>query len=167
VQHPDDAAVPDMPRAALRLAEVDHCVAVEKIPELLVQAMNKKIVKSKRTAGRLSGNGPSARTRQLVPFVCPDCDGPVFEEKDGNMTQLACVVGHRFSPESFTDAHRDALERALWIAMRTLENRKQIHCFLAERARAEGDKRKLTTMEETSAAAEKDMALIKEILERL
>jgi two-component system, chemotaxis family, protein-glutamate methylesterase/glutaminase len=167
VQEPDNAAVPDMPRAALRLVDVDHCAPVTKLPELLLQAMNAKDPKSKATGEPRSGNGPPKATKHLVPFVCPDCDGPIFEETTEGMTQFACAIGHRFSPESFSEAHRDALERALWIAVRTLENRKQIHSLLGERAKAQGDKAGFNNMEEIAAAAESDMALIKDIISRL
>jgi two-component system, chemotaxis family, protein-glutamate methylesterase/glutaminase len=167
VQDPADAAVPDMPAAALRLTDVDYSAPADKIAQILTDAMNGKTKKPGKGYGSVSGDGPSERSKELMPFVCPDCDGPIFQETTGKMTQLACSVGHRYSPESFSEAHRDALERALWIAIRTLENRKQIHGYLGDRAKSTGDMHKSTTMEETVAAAERDMVLIKEILQRL
>jgi hypothetical protein len=39
-----------------------------------------------------------------------------------------------------SEAHRDALERALWVAIRNLANKKQIHELLAEKAEKGGDR---------------------------
>jgi two-component system, chemotaxis family, protein-glutamate methylesterase/glutaminase len=164
VQDPNDAAVPDMPRAALKYTEVDHCAPVAEIPKLIVEAMKTKSSKAKATG---NGAGKNRKADELVPFVCPDCDGPISQHRDGKLLQFQCSIGHKYSPETFTEAHRDALERALWIAIRTLENRGQIHQFLAKRAREAGDKRTLSDMLETAETAKRDMELIKQIMVRL
>jgi two-component system, chemotaxis family, protein-glutamate methylesterase/glutaminase len=164
VQKPQEAAVPSMPYNALRYTEADYVVTSEELASLLTKLMKTRVDKSK--ARRSRGNGENG-SRRLLPFVCPDCDGPVSEHADGKLVQYQCAVGHKFSPESFSAAHTDALERALWIAVRTLENRKQIHKTLALRASESGDKRTHTVMMETGEAAERDLELIKEILQRL
>lgn len=164
VQDPKDAAVPDMPRAALKFTDVDYCAPVADIPKLIVDAM-----KTKSSTAKDAGNADEKNRKadELVPFVCPDCDGPISQHRDGKLLQFSCSVGHKYSPETFTEAHRDALERALWIAIRTLENRGQIHQFLAERAREAGDKRTLSDMLETAETAQRDMELIKQIMLKL
>jgi two-component system, chemotaxis family, protein-glutamate methylesterase/glutaminase len=166
VQDPADAVMPDMPRAALKYTDVDHCVPVSEIPNLIAKGMKPK---SAKTRQRANGNGSrnASPLPALVPFVCPDCDGPISQSREGKLLQFQCSVGHKYSPESFTEAHRDALERALWIAIRTLENRGQVHRFLAERARESGNDRTLETMTETAEAAARDMELIKQIMARL
>ena len=41
-----------------------------------------------------------------------------YETREGKLIKFNCQIGHSFSPESLTEAHTDALERALWIAIR-------------------------------------------------
>lgn len=43
-----------------------------------------------------------------------------------------CHVGHAFSFKSFTEAHADALERALWVALRKLNEQHSIQENLAQ-----------------------------------
>jgi two-component system, chemotaxis family, protein-glutamate methylesterase/glutaminase len=55
--------------------------------------------------------------------VCQECNGPLYEAREGKLLKFNCQIGHSFSPESLMEAHTDALERALWIAVRTLNER--------------------------------------------
>jgi two-component system chemotaxis response regulator CheB len=52
--------------------------------------------------------------------------------KEGNLARFQCFVGHAFSPESLSEQHTEALERALWTAMRTLKERTVLHKKLIE-----------------------------------
>ena len=90
----------------------------------------------------------------------------MYERHDGKFLHYACEVGHAFSPENLTTAHTDALERAIWIAIRTLRERTAIQRSLARNA-SESDTPMARHYEETAAAAERDSALLQEILERL
>ena len=67
-----------------------------------------------------------------VSFVCPECNGPLYETREGKLIKFNCQIGYSFSPESLTDA----LERALWIAVRTLNERVAIHEALAHKPAA-------------------------------
>lgn len=171
VQDPMDAREPGMPQNALRSVDVDHCVSLDKIAPLLV-----KLTKAKTTKNRKASKDPKKRglmTEQKKPgfrddavsFVCPECQGPLYECREGRVMKFACQVGHSFSAESLTVAHSDALDRALWIAVRTLNERIAIHEALAERSK-EIPK---TAMRQTEAAASAahDVKLIREIIERL
>jgi len=55
--------------------------------------------------------------------VCPECSGPLWELANGSFSHFKCLVGHSYSPESLLEADTEAVERALWIAVRTLEER--------------------------------------------
>ena len=61
--------------------------------------------------------------------ACPACGGVLLEMQKGNMLQFQCRVGHRYSPESLMSRHSDSVERALWVALRSLEE----HGALAKR----------------------------------
>jgi two-component system chemotaxis response regulator CheB len=74
-------------------------------------------------------------------------------------------VGHAFSPESLTEAHSEALERALWIAVRTLNERVALNRSLVRQFSGKLDIRQ--RLEEHAGSAEQDVKLLREILERL
>ena len=56
-------------------------------------------------------------------FVCPECNGPLWETKAGASLQFRCHVGHAYSPDSLLADHSVGLERALWSAVRTFDER--------------------------------------------
>ena len=66
-------------------------------------------------------------------FVCPECNGPVWETKAGASLQFRCHVGHAYSPDSLLADHADGLERALWSAVRRFDERAGLLRRLAER----------------------------------
>jgi len=102
-----------------------------------------------------------------IPLACPECNGPMFEIRDGELAHFQCFVGHRFSPESLSDLHTDALERALWTAARTLKERIVLHEKLAERKRNKGEEELLKRLDESVQTAKNDLQLLREILDRI
>lgn len=144
VQHPEDAICPGMPENALRYVEVDHCVPLEKMSKLLVELVGKPASPSladceiaavgKEIEGKLMT--PKEMARDFGPpsgFICPECNGPLWEMNEGRHTHFRCLVGHKFSPESFLAEEGEALERALWVAVKTLEERITLLHRLADR----------------------------------
>ena len=47
-------------------------------------------------------------------FVCPECNGPLWETESGRSLQFRCHVGHAYSPDSLLADPAEGLERALW-----------------------------------------------------
>ena len=70
---------------------------------------------------------------QPTSFVCPECNGPLWETKAGPSLQFRCHVGHAYSPDSLLADHADGLERALWSAVRTFDERAALLRRLGER----------------------------------
>jgi two-component system chemotaxis response regulator CheB len=56
-------------------------------------------------------------------FACPSCHGALWELKDGNLTRYRCHTGHAFSPESLLAEQSDAVEEALYSALRALQEK--------------------------------------------
>jgi len=50
------------------------------------------------------------------------------------LLQYRCHVGHSFSPEALVAGQHEATERALWVALRTLEERASMLTILAQRS---------------------------------
>ena len=102
-----------------------------------------------------------------IPLTCPECNGPLYEVTDGELMQFQCFVGHRFSPESLSEQHTEALERALWTAIRKLKERVVLHQNLMEKKRNKGEDELIIRLEESVTTAEKDLKLLREILDRI
>ena len=168
VQNPDEAIVPEMPTNVLRQVQTDFCLPVAEISPLLVQLASK---------GRpIKFNKPSAKEclalseiafgeMEPTSLTCPECDGAVEQIKDGKVIQFRCHVGHAFSLESFTEAHADALERALWIALRKLNEQRSIQENLTHGDNRTGVMQK--RHQENVDAVKRDIRLLHEILSRL
>ena len=48
--------------------------------------------------------------RKQVELICPDCQGPIWEERQGKIVEYKCRVGHVFSPLSMLGGFREALD---------------------------------------------------------
>jgi two-component system chemotaxis response regulator CheB len=157
------------------MVDVDFCLPLRQIADVLVQLAN-----GKATDITESPNGESTMEDQAtaerpiseppgdqIPVACPECDGPLYEVKDGELAHFQCFVGHRFSPESLSEQHTEALERALWTATRKLKERVVLHKQLAERKRNKGEDELLKRLEDSVTTAERDLKLVREVLERI
>ena len=175
VEDPNEAFTPNMPQNALNMVDVDFCLPVRQIAEVLVQLAN-----GKATDVTESPNGENAMEDQAtverptseppgdqIPLACPECNGPIYEVKEGNLARFECFVGHAFSPESLSEQHSEALERALWTAMRTLKERTVLHKKMIERKRNKGEQELRNRLEESIHTAENDLKLLREILDRI
>jgi two-component system, chemotaxis family, protein-glutamate methylesterase/glutaminase len=56
-------------------------------------------------------------------FACPSCHGALWELQNGNLTRYRCHTGHAFSPESLLAEQSDAIEQALYSALRALQEK--------------------------------------------
>jgi len=71
-------------------------------------------------------------------------------------------------PKSLSEQNAEALERALWTAIRKLKERVVLHKELVERRkRNKGQDELKKRLEESVATAGNDLKLLREILERI
>ncbi len=127
VQDPKDAMAPGMPESALRNVKVDYCVPLSEIAPLLVRLATARTVSprkpraAKAALRELSPHEMSKQFGRPTAFVCPECNGPLWETKSARPLQFRCHVGHAYSPDSLLADHGEALERALWTAVRIFD----------------------------------------------
>lgn len=133
VQDPDDAMYTGMPTSAIHNVAVDHVVPVSEMGQLLnrlasepaqIHSLNQdngdmgkeiSVAEFKLTAIE-DDNRPGNPSQ----FSCPECGGVLWEIEDGHLTRYRCRVGHAFSVESMRAEQVDALEHALWVALKTI-----------------------------------------------
>ena len=97
-------------------------------------------------------------------FACPDCGGTLWELQDENLLRFRCRVGHAFSSESLLAAQTGEIETALWVALRTLEERATLVRRLADRARENQQQLAATSFAEQAQAAEHQVVLLRKLL---
>ena len=71
------------------------------------------------------------------------------------------------SPMALSQAHQEVLERALWTAVRTLNERVMVHRQFLRRTRNADENLLFKRFEESVAAAEHDVELLRDIIGRL
>jgi two-component system chemotaxis response regulator CheB len=169
VQDPREAEVSEMPANVMRQVSVDYTLPVAEISNRLMKLSSggRPIKLAKVSARDCEEQHAEEVSAEDEPpgFTCPDCGGAVMAVRNGNNVQLRCHVGHKFSLQSFTEAHADALERALWVALRRLNEQRAIQEQLAKAFTNESRIQK--RYQENAAAAENDIRLLQEILARL
>jgi two-component system chemotaxis response regulator CheB len=165
VQDPKQAANPEMPENVLRQIKTDYCLPVQEIGALLntLARNGESIEQPTPTAAECaqsSYEGSLPITNPLA-YTCPECNGSLSKIVNGESEQYRCNVGHIYSLESFSLAHSNAVERALWMALQRLNEQRSVQEHLA--GRAQDPRARRHYLENASAAAE-DMRLLKEII---
>ena len=127
VQEPTDALFGEMPQHALDSVAVDVVCPVAEIPAQIMRALEQ--------APLTIGVSQEETKDAPSPFSCPDCAGVLWEIEKNGLLRYRCRTGHAYTPEALA-AHQDAaVERAMWEAVRALEERADMHDTLARRLR--------------------------------
>jgi two-component system chemotaxis response regulator CheB len=163
VQDPDEALYPSMPQSALAHVAVDAVAPAAALAELIASAAVER-----RPAARLGGGAALApdATGDLLSVVCPECGGTLREEQRAGVRSFACHVGHRYTTAGLIDEHGNAVERALWTAVRALEDRCLLLKDMARRAERDGRGATAGSWRTRADRAEKDVRVLRDALGR-
>ena len=98
------------------------------------------------------------------PFSCPECGGVLWEIQDGELIRYRCRVGHALSADALLIEQSDAVETALWVALRALEERASLEHRMASRAQSHGQRHASARFDEEARDAEQHAATIRRLL---
>ncbi|MDQ2104476.1 chemotaxis protein CheB [Azospirillum isscasi] len=176
VQDPEDAEWPNMPRNAMRHVSVDACAPLSDLPALLARLLGEPpgpavpVPADIATEARISENEFDA-VPELTAAVgrpstlsCPECGGNLVEIEDGPLLRFRCKIGHAYGPAALADSHRESIEQAIWVALRTHEDRVIMFHRLADRAREHGHAIVEANWTRAAREAERTVAMLKEVL---
>lgn len=149
VQEPAEAEFPDLVQAALAAMTVDYRLPIAEIARLLNQLANEPVRANGQVpeelrlevAVSLVGGSTLEQMRQIgepTTLTCPDCGGRLWQKGDGEYSHYTCEVGHAFSAHALLAGIDGQIERSLWVALRTLEERVRMLERMAHEAERAG-----------------------------
>jgi two-component system chemotaxis response regulator CheB len=177
VQDPDDslfAALPmhtvvdDHPDRVLPLSELAPAIAaaVHRLSEEADvrenggEAMSRESAYATLDKNALEHEAPG----EPSPYSCPSCGGVLREVNGDELIRFRCRVGHAFTAEGVLDGQESAVETALWIALRALQERAQLGDRLAERVGSAGAERSRQRFEAIAEEARAQAETIRRVL---
>lgn len=173
VQDPEDAAMCAMPTNAIERAGADHIVRVAALPSLLLELIRQE------TGTALAGEVPLETAEEAAPseafkrseeqgtlsnVTCPDCQGNLWEVRGPDGIRFRCRVGHSYSESAMDAAQSQSVERALWSALKTLEERVALTRKLAAQARSRGHDAVARIFEERARVVDGDVRTIHDLI---
>lgn len=155
VQDPTEAFASSMPRSALDATQVNHIAFLDEMGPLIARLVARPAGPEveapaelvREVAASFLIDHPIVRVQVPgspadlpAPLACPSCGGGLMPTNGNELSRGAryrCHVGHTFGARGLLDALGDDLERALWVALRSLEER---IALLEVLAREQGDR---------------------------
>lgn len=147
VQDPDEAMYSGMPRSAIENVDVDRVLPIadivtflseiaaapvsEEKTEFVPEQMQIETDISEMDIAAIENN---QRPGKPSAYACPECRGVLWEIHEGKLTRFRCRTGHAFSVNSLIAEQSDALEVALWSALRALEEKAALTQRMTEQA---------------------------------
>jgi two-component system chemotaxis response regulator CheB len=180
VQDPEEALYPAMPLSAIAHVTPDAVLPITAMAAWILEhttanfppetepPMPAEDPTDDPLLAMASGNDepPQSATGTGTRYTCPDCGGVLFERHEGNLERFQCSVGHVFSIDSLSNAQAEALESALWAAVRSLEDRAALLQRLAVKGRANEQMRSAGIFERQAAEALERARTIREATQR-
>lgn len=147
VQDPRDAFCGDMPRSAMDHVKTDYVVPVTQMPALLAELVPERVAAGngagknaditkeiKLAEADMAAIEDDGRPGTPSQFACPDCGGVLWQMDDEEMLRFRCRVGHAYTAQSLDAQQSEAVEGALWAAIRALEEQASLAKQMSERA---------------------------------
>lgn len=126
IQAPETAKAADMPRSVLESVPVDHVVKPSELAALLARLATADSPQARAVDEHVE-QIEGARAAKAAEIVCPICHGVLQEAQAGVFMHFRCHVGHTFSLDNLLREQGEEVERALWAAVRALEESSAIN----------------------------------------
>jgi two-component system chemotaxis response regulator CheB len=177
VQDPREALQPGMPANAIATAEPEYVLPVAEMPATLLGLVGEAVPDTGTQNDPLLDSEVAFSEMRPEQFrdgehpgtpaglSCPDCHGPLFAIDEKGYVRYRCRVGHAWSPESLLAETDSALESALWMALRTLDEKAALAEKMFQRAAEHGQHLSARRFQDHAGEARTASELIRDMLE--
>ena len=135
MQDPKEAMHAPMPESAIQHVEVDR---VARCAELAAEigeitsgpapAMVERVGGRIAVENRIASEGNALQLGvmdmgKVSQYTCPDCHGVLVQIEEGPVVRFRCHTGHAFSLQTLLAELSDSIDKGLWDAIRSIEER--------------------------------------------
>jgi two-component system, chemotaxis family, protein-glutamate methylesterase/glutaminase len=163
VLDPRDAGMPDMPQAAAEIVNPQYLVPAQDIPALLVR-LSRKPAPVAKTPLTSEVPEPMPMPERPLALTCPDCGGALRQIEGSPAPQYRCHIGHLYGASELLPAQLAALERALEVAQRVLNERIELSRRMVEDAKLNGRSHGIRYWRKLQTETEKQIDAIRQVL---
>jgi two-component system chemotaxis response regulator CheB len=180
VQAPEDAEFPEMPTRAIERVQCARVVGIAEMAPLLDMLCREAapesppIPETLRLEARLTEGESKEEDWTKIPgrevnFTCPECRGAIREITDEGEPEARyrCRVGHTFTAREMAFGKAGEVERALWVAVQTLEERAAMLANLASADRRRGWTHTAESFEDRAEECRGHAARVRELITNL
>jgi two-component system chemotaxis response regulator CheB len=179
VQDFDEALYDGMPRAAALAVSEAQQAPVGKLSSVLVDWLAtvslepvdrpSPLIEIETAMAELDAHTTHQAARPGDPsgFGCPDCAGSLFRIQEGGLTRFRCRVGHAWSPESLLARQSIAMESALWMALRALEEKATLNTELSTHADERGQHTSADRFRGKAAEAVRAAEMVRRLIDQV
>lgn len=149
VQDPSDAIADEMPRNALEAASVDLSVTAARLGDVLSDLVRQPAgprvpvppeiqLEVDIAAGERVGSRLVQQIADPAPLTCPQCGGVMSEVRGGHPLRFRCQIGHAMTADAFASEQENAVDEAMRVALRVIEERAELVDRMAKEGEASG-----------------------------
>ena len=171
VQEPEDAVVPSMPESALAAVPGAARFPAQELADEIDRRTSAfpQIEPEEPPVPEDENVTPLERARRKpegapVGLTCPECHGPLWELRHGQLVRYRCRVGHAFYEDTLLDGKGAAVEGALWMALEALEERTEVLEKVADRLTRSGRESVAATYRARARSASERAELVRGVL---
>ncbi len=175
-QDPEEALYSGMPLSAIENVAIDYILKVADISKTLIHLASEPALESKTQITQqmdmeaniaefdLDTMQKTKRPGTPSGFACPECNGALWELHEGKLIRFRCRTGHAYSINTLLAEQTDALEVALWSALRALEEKAALTERMAARARSRSQNISAQRFQEQAQDSQQSATLVRQML---
>ena len=161
-QDPDEAFAPSMPTSAIESTKIDFVLPAEEIGSKLVQLAQSEIPEQAQPIS-VGGRNMAAKGKS---YSCPECSGVLEEIQEDGVVRFRCRVGHLYSLGSLLADQTDAVEKALWAAIRSMEEQAEFSDRLAANSRQKKHARLAKRFSDKAQTTRQNASILRDLLQK-